>query len=62
MKGFYGLLGQPALALVAQNQRIYFRYAPSFLDSPLEISPFKLKKTSEIITCPLIEYSMKRVN
>ena len=49
----FGTSKQELGTLVAKNQRIYFRYAPSFLDSPLEISPFKLKKTSEIITCPL---------
>lgn len=38
--------------LLLQNQIVYFRYAASFLDTPLEISPFKLKKSSEIITCP----------
>ena len=58
----FGTSKQEIGTLITQNQRIYFRYAPSFLDSPLEISPFKLKKTSEIITCPLIKYSMKRVN
>lgn len=38
--------------LLRQDQLIYFRYATSFLDNQLNISPFKLKKTSEIITCP----------
>jgi serine/threonine-protein kinase HipA len=38
--------------LVDKNQLIYFRYAPSFLATDLDISPFKLKKSAEIITCP----------
>lgn len=38
--------------LLVHDQQIYFRYAPSFLQTQLDISPFKLKKTSEIITCP----------
>ncbi len=35
--------------LVEQNQQIYFRFIPSFLETDLDISPFKLKKTTEII-------------
>ena len=38
--------------LVEQNQEIYFRFDPSFLESNLEISPFKLKKTTEILLSP----------
>lgn len=38
--------------LLRQDQVIYFRYASSFLDSQLDISPFKLKKTAEIFSCP----------
>jgi serine/threonine-protein kinase HipA len=38
--------------LLLQDQIVYFRYATSFLDVPLDISPFKLKKTSEILPCP----------
>jgi serine/threonine-protein kinase HipA len=38
--------------LVEQNQEIYFRFEPSFLESDLEISPFKLKKTTEILLSP----------
>jgi serine/threonine-protein kinase HipA len=38
--------------LVEQNQQIYFRFEPSFLESDLDISPFKLKKTTEILLSP----------
>lgn len=38
--------------LVEQDQQIYFRFEPSILDSNLDISPFKLKKTAEIIPAP----------
>jgi serine/threonine-protein kinase HipA len=38
--------------LVEQDQQIYFRFTPSFLESDLNISPFKLKKTAEIIPAP----------
>jgi serine/threonine-protein kinase HipA len=38
--------------LVEQNQEIYFRFEPSFLESDLEFSPFKLKKTTEILLSP----------
>lgn len=38
--------------LVEQNQEIYFRFDPSFLESNLDISPFKLKKTTEILLSP----------
>ncbi|MBM3454729.1 MAG: type II toxin-antitoxin system HipA family toxin [Bacteroidetes bacterium] len=38
--------------LVEQNQEIYFRFEDSFLESDLEISPFKLKKTTEILLSP----------
>lgn len=38
--------------LVEQNQEIYFRFDPSFLESNLDISPFKLKKTAEILLSP----------
>jgi serine/threonine-protein kinase HipA len=38
--------------LVEQNQEIYFRFEPSFLESNLDISPFKLKKTTEILLSP----------
>jgi serine/threonine-protein kinase HipA len=38
--------------LVEQNQEIYFRFEPSFLESDFEISPFKLKKTTEILLSP----------
>jgi serine/threonine-protein kinase HipA len=38
--------------LINRDGIIYFRYAPSFLEKDFELSPFKLKKTSEIITCP----------
>jgi serine/threonine-protein kinase HipA len=38
--------------LVEQNQEIYFRFEPSFLESDLDISPFKLKKTREILPSP----------
>jgi serine/threonine-protein kinase HipA len=48
----FGASIQEVGTLVAQNQLIYFRYAPSFLESNLEISPFKFKKTAEIIACP----------
>jgi hypothetical protein len=34
--------------LVEQDQQIYFRFVPSFLETDLDISPFKLKKTTEI--------------
>ncbi len=34
--------------LIEQNQQIYFRFEPSFLESDLDISTFKLKKTTEI--------------
>mgnify|MGYP006151190631 FL=1 len=42
--------------LLLQDQIVYFRYATSFLDAPLDISPFKLKKTTEIITCPKVPF------
>jgi serine/threonine-protein kinase HipA len=38
--------------LIEQNQDIYFRFEPSFLESNLDISPFKLKKTTEILLSP----------
>ena len=38
--------------LVEQDQQIYFRFVPSFLETDLDISPFKLKKTTEIIPAP----------
>jgi serine/threonine-protein kinase HipA len=38
--------------LVEQNQEIYFRFESSFLESDLDISPFKLKKTTEILRSP----------
>ena len=38
--------------LVEQNQEIYFRFEPSFLESNLDLSPFKLKKTTEILLSP----------
>jgi serine/threonine-protein kinase HipA len=38
--------------IVEQNQEIYFRFEPSFLESDLDISPFKLKKTREILPSP----------
>jgi serine/threonine-protein kinase HipA len=38
--------------LVEQNQEIYFRFEPSFLESNLDISPFKLKKTTETLLSP----------
>ncbi len=38
--------------LRAQNQQNYFRFSPSFLELNLEISPFKLPKSSEILLCP----------
>jgi serine/threonine-protein kinase HipA len=48
----FGSLQLEVGTLVLQNGIIYFRYADSFLESDFEISPFKLKKTAEIITCP----------
>jgi len=38
--------------LVEQNQEVYFRFEASYLESELEISPFKLKKTTEILLSP----------
>jgi serine/threonine-protein kinase HipA len=38
--------------LLLQDEVVYFRYSASFLDSQLDISPFKLRKTREILTCP----------
>jgi serine/threonine-protein kinase HipA len=38
--------------LVEQDQQIYFRFVPSFLKTDLDISPFKLKKTAEIVPAP----------
>jgi serine/threonine-protein kinase HipA len=38
--------------LIEQNQQLYFRFEPSFLESDLDISPFKLKKTTEILLSP----------
>lgn len=38
--------------LVEQDQQIYFRFTPSFLECDLNISPFKLKKTAEIVPAP----------
>ncbi len=38
--------------LIEQNQQIYFRFEPSFLESDLDISPFKLKKKTEILLSP----------
>lgn len=38
--------------LLMQDNIVYFRYTDSFLDSTLDISPFKLKKTTEILACP----------
>lgn len=36
--------------LVISNQKIYFKYKTSFLDRGIDISPFKLPLTSEILT------------
>jgi serine/threonine-protein kinase HipA len=38
--------------LVEQNQEVYFRFEVSYLESELDISPFKLKKTTEILLSP----------
>jgi serine/threonine-protein kinase HipA len=38
--------------LVEQNQVVFFRFHPSFLDKNLNISPFKLKQINDIIPCP----------
>lgn len=38
--------------LVSSERSIYFRYAPSFLNSGLEISPLKLKLSDQIYTGP----------
>jgi serine/threonine-protein kinase HipA len=38
--------------LVEQNQVVFFRFHPSFLDKNLNISLFKLKQTNDIIPCP----------
>lgn len=38
--------------LRAQNQQNYFRFSSSFLELKLDISPFKLPKTKEILLCP----------
>ena len=42
--------------LVEQNQQIYFRFEPSFLERDLDISPFKLKKTTEILLSPKVPF------
>ena len=36
--------------LVMDGKTIYFKYYPSFLETALEISPFKLKLSSDILT------------
>jgi hypothetical protein len=36
--------------LLLQDQIVYFRYAASFLDAPLDISPFKSKNKNSIST------------
>lgn len=38
--------------LVSDERKIFFRYYPSFIESGLEISPFKLKLSHEIFTAP----------
>lgn len=38
--------------LVEQKQVVFFRFHPTFLDKELNISPFKLRQTNEIIRCP----------
>ena len=36
--------------LVQNQNRIYFKYHPDFIESGLEISPFKMKLSREILT------------
>ena len=38
--------------LVEQNQSLFFKFTHSFLERNIDISPIKLKKRDEIITCP----------
>ena len=38
--------------LVEQNQSLFFKFTHSFLERNIDISPIKLKKSDEIITCP----------
>jgi len=38
--------------LLERNKTIYFQFNREFLDRKLEISPIKLKNTTEIIACP----------
>jgi len=42
--------------LVEQNQQIHFRFESNFLHQSIDISPFKLKKSSEIIPCPKVPF------
>ena len=36
--------------LVQNQNKIYFKYHPDFMESGLEISPFKMKLSREILT------------
>jgi serine/threonine-protein kinase HipA len=38
--------------LVEDKKHVYFQFEASFLQEKYEISPFKLKKTNEILSCP----------
>jgi serine/threonine-protein kinase HipA len=38
--------------LVEQNHSFFFKFTRSFLERNIDISPFKLKKSDEIIACP----------
>ena len=42
----------PVGTLIDEKNTIFFQFDPSFLREELDISPFKLKKTNEVLTSP----------
>ena len=42
--------------LVLANNKIYFKYSSSFIEKGIEISPFKMKLTSEIISAEMAPF------
>ena len=42
----------PVGTLIENQNKVFFKYEDSFLNLQLDLSPFKLKKTSEIVECP----------
>ena len=48
----FGLEMIPVGTLIENQNKVFFKYEDSFLNLQLDLSPFKLKKTSEIVECP----------